>query len=42
MSDYWKLEIKDYTVPELEDMFNLSEEEKRDIFDIIQQEFPDL
>ena len=23
MSDYWKLEIKDYTVPELEDMFNL-------------------
>ena len=23
MSDYWKLEINDYTVPELEDMFNL-------------------
>ena len=24
MSDYWKLEIKDYTTPELEDMFNLT------------------
>ena len=24
MSDYWKLEIKDYTIPELEDMFNLT------------------
>jgi len=24
MSDYWKLEINDYTIPELEDMFNLT------------------
>jgi len=24
MSDYWKLDIKDYTVSELDDMFNLN------------------
>ena len=24
MSDYWKLDIKDYTIAELDDMFNLT------------------
>ena len=24
MSDYWKLDIKDYTINELDDMFNLT------------------
>ena len=24
MSDYWKLNIKDYTISELDDMFNLT------------------